>query len=162
MGAGAELRSLGLQARTWTLWALFKAVQAVVAASFSFIIVVQAALKGVGRLIGGEPPELLKVQAAQAALRERRAAATTASSSAQPSSEEAGKPGMGPGTIHLRAVAADSLSAIKPMLVFNEPEQGACVGARVWLGRGGTGLWLQPGRAAGQASGCALMRHAAL
>lgn len=139
MGAGAALRSLGLQARTWTLWVLFKAVQAVVAASFSFIIVVQAAMKGVGRLVGGEPPELLKVQAAQAALRERRAAATAASS-AQPSSQEAGKPGKGPGMINLRAVAAGSLGAAQPMLVFNEPEQGALCGcgwvrAPVWLRR---------------------------
>lgn len=124
MGVGTQLRSLGLQARGLLLWTLYKLVQATVAASFSAIIVIQAGIRGLIRWTTGEPPELLKVQAAQqqrTLVGLERAAAVT--SNGRSSTDEA-KAGKGPQRIHLRAVAG-SVSSIKPMHVFNEPKKGA-------------------------------------
>lgn len=101
------------------LWVLFKLLQAVVAAAFSFVIVAQAGAAGIVRLFG-EPAALLRVQAAQLASVNSSAAANTERSDADSKGVKR------PTAIKLRAVATDA-SAVKPMHVFNDPSKGELV-----------------------------------
>jgi hypothetical protein len=151
-----QLMALGARARAALLWALFKMVQATVAASFSFIIVAQACMRGAIRFVCGEPPELLVVRAARKQHElQRGTSAALAAANSLPSPavvaqlrRAGGKAAAVGGIIQLTAVAVPAdISTIEPIHVFNEPDQGelcrvgGCVGAcaaavmcaRAWL-----------------------------
>lgn len=113
------LKPKGLWVRGMLLWALYKLMQATIAAAFSIIIVTQASVAGLLRMCFGEPAALLKVNAAQVGN-----AASTAPAAAQQDStgtqQKARKTGTG---IHLRAVAADP-STVKPMHLSVDSSKG--------------------------------------
>lgn len=91
------------------LWALFKLLQAAVAAVFSFIIVAQACVAGVLRFFG-EPAALQRVRAAQLG-------------SPVWNREQGLKAGEKTGNIHIRAVVTDP-STVKPMHIFVDQRKG--------------------------------------
>lgn len=114
--ASTWLQAKTVAVRGMLLWALFKLLQATVAAAFSFIIVAQAATSGLMRCFG-EPAAILKVQAAQMASVANSVAARAASRQQDEKGEKV------TGKVQIRAVVADP-SSIKPMHVFVDPSKG--------------------------------------
>jgi hypothetical protein len=111
--AGARFKETAVAVRGLLLWVLFKLVQAVIAAAFSFIIVAQACAAGVQRFFG-EPAALQRVRAAQIGSPARNTAGAQ---------EQGLKAGEKTGNIHIRAVLADP-STIKPMHIFVDQRKG--------------------------------------
>jgi hypothetical protein len=116
--AGARLKDGLVAVRGMLLWALFKLVQATVAALFSFVIVAQAVTSGVMRLFS-DSEALKKVQTAQLA----------SNAAARANMHQEGfKGSKGTGNIQIRAVAADP-STIKPQHIFVDPSKGEEAGS---------------------------------
>jgi hypothetical protein len=109
--AGARLKDGLVAVRGMLLWALFKLVQATVAALFSFVIVAQAVTSGIMRLFS-DSEALKKVQTAQLA----------SNAAARAKMHQEGFKGS-KGNIQIRAVAADP-SGIKPQHIFVDPSKG--------------------------------------
>lgn len=111
--AGARFKQTAVAVRGLLLWALFKLLQAAVAAAFSFIIVAQACVAGVLRFFG-EPAALQRVRAAQLGSPARN----------QSGAREQGlKAGEKTRHIHIRAVVTDP-STVKPMHIFVDQRKG--------------------------------------
>lgn len=111
--AGARFKETAVAVRGLLLWALFKLLQAGIAAAFSLIIVAQACVAGVLRFFG-EPAALQRVRAAQLGSPARNPVGAR---------EQGLKAGEKTGNIHIRAVVTDP-STIKPMHIFVDQRKG--------------------------------------